>query len=133
MLLKLTRKIFTDKSTIGELQINEIFECYTLEDADRNLENGGIKVPGKTAIPRGRYEVIVTYSNRFKRPLPLLLNVPQFEGIRIHKGNTSEDTEGCILVGFEQRKNSVFNSRLAFDPLHKKISETKEKIFLKVA
>jgi hypothetical protein len=72
---------------------------YTLEDTDRKLEEGGEKVAGQTCIPRGRYRITLTMSNRFKRILPLLNDVPQFSEIRIHAGNTPADTEGCIIVG----------------------------------
>jgi len=94
MILELQRKWFTDKSTIGELLINDEYECVTLEDPERDE-----KIPGITAIPRGFYPVIITYSNRFQKRMPLLKDVPNFTGIRIHTGNKAEDTEGCILVG----------------------------------
>src|SRR3989442_1816583 len=94
--MELRRKVFTSNSTIGELLINGKLECFTLED---RIRPPGVKVPGQTAIPEGSYEVIVTLSQRFKRDLPLLLNVPNFRGVRIHTGNTELDTEGCILVG----------------------------------
>ena len=96
MELKLVRDVYTKKSTRGLLIAESCFFCYTLEDVTRAA--GSVKVPGLTSIPAGRYEVVITYSNRFKRMMPLLLNVPGFEGIRIHGGNTSEDTEGCIIV-----------------------------------
>ena len=82
--------------TIGKLYINKVFQCWTLED---KVREHGIKIPNKTAIPEGTYKVIINYSNKFKKQLPLLLDVPLFEGIRIHSGNKSKDTEGCILVG----------------------------------
>ena len=87
------------KFTEGRLYINGTFECFTLEDEDRELENGGVKVYGKTAIPRGRYEIVINMSTRFGREMILLKDVPQFKGIRMHSGNTSEDTDGCPLVG----------------------------------
>lgn len=85
--------------TEGRLYVDGKFECFTLEDEDRELENGGVKVYGKTAIPRGRYEIVITSSTRFGRDMILLLGVQQFTGIRMHSGNDSEDTDGCPLVG----------------------------------
>ena len=99
--LTLIRKIKTDKSTIGELFINGEFQCYILEDTDRGLyqdmplqELLSKKIYGETAIPTGTYEVVISFSNRFKKYLPLLLNVPGYEGIRIHPGNYAKDTLG---------------------------------------
>lgn len=115
MQLQLVRKIFTDKSTIGELSVDGAFECFTLEDPVRPK-----KITGETAIPAGTYEVAVTFSNTFQKFLPLLLNVPNFEGIRIHTGNTPKDTIGCILVGEGKGADSVISSRLAFAPLFEK-------------
>lgn len=92
--------------------------CNCLEDEDRGLTSEmsleqikAIKVKGKTAIPTGRYKVIITYSPRFKKDLPLLLNVKGYDGIRIHSGNTQEDTEGCQLMGENSVKGKVLNSR----------------------
>ena len=99
MELKVIRKEFTDSSTIGEMWIDNTFFCYTLEDVKRE-----VKIYGETCIPYGRYKVIVNMSNRFKVMMPLLLDVPQFEGIRIHKGNKAIDTHGCILVGLDKTK-----------------------------
>lgn len=108
-------------STLGELYVNGEFFCYTLEDADRFLETGGEKVMGQTAIPRGLYQLVLNESRRFERLLPLLINVPQFAGVRIHPGNTHRDTEGCILVGTAHSLTSdghrVQNSRVIFDKL----------------
>lgn len=113
MKLVLDRFEFTDRSTIGTLTCDK-FSCFTLEDCDRYLEDGGEKVYGETAIPRGTYKVIIDYSQRFKKELPRLLDVPGFEGIRIHPGNAPEDTEGCILVGSSYKDNWVGNSRATF-------------------
>lgn len=110
--LVLQRKWATDKSTIGELSLGSKRLCFILEDVVRP-----VKIKGKTAIPAGKYKVIVTPSNRFKRELPLLLNVPNYEGVRIHPGNSAEDTEGCLLPGLERSTDRVLASRVAFDHL----------------
>lgn len=104
--------------TIGLLSIDGVHECYTCEDVVRP---SGEKLHGQTAIPAGVYSVVVNQSQRFKRRLPLLLDVPGFEGIRIHPGNTQHDTEGCILPGRGFTPNSVTQSVLAFDALFRKI------------
>lgn len=120
MIITVTRKHFNEKCTIGELDIDGKFQCYTLEDTVRPY-----KIKGVTAIPTGEYKVIINQSNRFKRLLPLLINVPNFEGVRIHAGNTSEDTEGCILVGeiVSLSKNAIVNSRVAFNKLFEKMQK----------
>jgi hypothetical protein len=129
MNLRLLRKTFTDTSTIGELTINGQPECFTLEDKVR-----AVKIKGQTAIPAGIYEVTITFSEKFKKPLPLLLNVPNFAGIRIHPGNTAADTEGCILVGTTRGKDAIGSSRIAFAALFSKLQAAllKEKIFIEV-
>ncbi|GGF22301.1 DUF5675 family protein [Hymenobacter cavernae] len=119
MHLALKRTTFTNQSTIGQLSINGQFECYVLEDVVRK----GEKVWGKTAIPKGTYNVQVTYSNRFKRLMPLLVNVPGFEGVRIHSGNTAADTEGCLLVGKTQSTDFVGQSRDAYAVLYAQIKD----------
>jgi hypothetical protein len=131
MILRLIRKHFSEQSTIGELFIDDARECFTLEDAVRP-----VKIPGATAIPAGTYEIAVTFSNRFQRALPLLLGVPNFEGIRIHPGNRPEDTEGCILVGQTKGPEGDFigASRAAFAPLFAKIQDglQREKVFIEI-
>jgi hypothetical protein len=122
MKMVLSRRWFTDKSTIGNLYIEGVSFCYTLEDVVRY----GEKIPGATAIPMGTYPVIITMSARFKRALPLLLNVPNFEGIRIHSGNSDKDTEGCILVGRTKSHDFIGESRIAFDALFTQIHEAKQ-------
>ena len=117
MELKLVREKFYKDSTIGKLYVDGQFECYTLEDEVRE-----VKVPGETAISTGTYKVIIDYSNRFKRLMPLLLEVPQFTGVRIHSGNTDKDTDGCILVGTTVvNENFIGNSKVAFDQLFSKL------------
>ena len=111
--ISLVRKWFSDETTIGVLDYGE-FRCFTLED---KVRPPGVKVPGMTAIPAGRYRVEITWSNRFRRPMPLLFSVPNFEGIRIHSGNKAEDTEGCILVGKTRAQDWISDSRKAFDAL----------------
>ena len=89
MQIELYRRAGTIGFTAGSLLINGRFFCYTLEDQERDA-----KIYGKTAIPHGKYQVVITFSNRFQKPLPLLINVAGYEGIRIHSGNKSADTEG---------------------------------------
>jgi len=127
--IKVIRKYPSIDCVIGELYVDNKLECYTLEDIERPL-----KIKGLTAIPRGFYEVVINYSLRFKKPLPLLLNVPNFDGVRIHSGNTSADTEGCILVGKIKRASSIEQSRTAFKALFSKLEAAtkKEKIILEV-
>lgn len=90
-------KLFVDGKLLGQ----------TLEDHDRHLEAGGEKIPGETAIPRGRYKVQLSYSQRFKRIMPEVLDVPGFTGVRIHGGNTEEDTHGCPLLGAVRTQTGV--------------------------
>lgn len=116
MELILTRFIFNEECTIGQIEIDSRFECWTLEDVVRP-----VKIYGKTAIPKGLYKVIINRSNRFKRDLPLLLDVPNFAGIRIHPGNTAGHTEGCILVGQIKGQYSIARSRAAFNELFAKL------------
>lgn len=127
MKLTLKRQKSTLKATLGELYIDDVFQCYTLEDVVRK-----VKVQDKTAIPFGTYEVIINYSKRFKRMMPLLLNVPNFAGVRIHSGNTAEDTEGCILVGKKFSIDKVLDSRAAYSDLFKKMSAAKSKILIEI-
>lgn len=129
--MKLTLKRIALRSTytIGRLYVDGNYFCDTLEDAVRDLnkngkfDNGEKKVYGKTAIPYGTYEIKWTYSPRFKKYTPQLMNVPSFEGIRIHSGNSSTDTEGCLLLGENKKVGMVLNSRATinkFYPLIKK-------------
>jgi hypothetical protein len=110
--------------TIGSLAVDGDFECWTLEDPVRPA---GVKIYGETAIPFGTYQVDITQSQRFKRELPLLLNVPNFAGVRIHPGNTPANTEGCVLVGLDRLQKSIGRSRLAFDALFAKLVRAKSR------
>jgi hypothetical protein len=131
MNLKLVRTHFGTEYTVGQLFIGDKFECYTLEDAQREIETRPVaewKIQDRTAIPRGKYELIVSFSNRFRKPLPLIKNVPGFSGIRIHSGNSSSNTEGCILVGKTWSGGDwIGNSRVAMDALFNKIMDAREK------
>lgn len=132
------------KYTIGNLYINDKFFCNTLEDPVRKLpkecpytSKGEIcqceeKINGQTAIPAGKYKVVLSYSNRFNKVLPELLNVPHFKGIRIHSGNTEEDTEGCILVGENSVKGQVINSRIIYTKLSKILEKDKSDIEIEI-
>lgn len=104
------------------MEVDGAHECFTLEDVDRP-----VKIYGETAIPKTRedkpYSVVITPSKRFKRDLPLVENVPGFEGIRIHPGNTAEDTDGCILVGRTKGTTWISESRAAFNDLFDKIKK----------
>lgn len=146
MNLTLERAYKGDKYTIGHLYANGVFVCDTIEDVYRGTndemkfikteEQTGYwedkdgnkieKVYGKTAIPSGTYEVVITYSNRFKKRLPILKNVKGFEGIRIHSGNTEEDSLGCIVVGENKEKGKVLNSRATLTKLMAKLEEALE-------
>lgn len=122
MQLRLERVQIDHDVTIGSLSADGVWQCWTLEDVVRPK---GFKVPGQTAIPAGRYRVLITPSPRFKRDLPLLVDVPFFTGVRIHPGNTAADTEGCILVGAERGADgkSIGRSRVAFDNLFIKLAD----------
>jgi len=112
MKLNLVRDILDEDFTLGKLYLGNLFLCYTVEDTVRDK-----KIHGKTAIPHGTYNIIITMSNRFKKKLPLLLDVPGFEGIRIHAGNNASHTEGCILPGFQRTEIGVAQSRDAMEHL----------------
>ena len=116
MNLRLIRRWPKATCTIGELLVDGAWFCFTLEDVERPE-----KIPGETAIPAGRYKVIITHSQRFDRELPLLVDVPGFTGIRIHAGNTDADTRGCILVGKRTLENAIGESRAALDALMEKL------------
>lgn len=131
MKITVIRRWLTPESTSGELYVNGIYECFTLEDAVHD----GPKIPGRTAIPEGEYPVKITFSPRFQKYMPELLNVPGFSGIRIHSGNSAADTEGCILVGLTRGQNWIGESRTAYRGLIEKLriaDEAGEKITIKI-
>ncbi len=114
--------------TIGRLMIDGKHFCDTLEPTWRDIgwQRPGRKVKGRTAIPEGRYPVVITWSARFGQWLPLLVGVPMFEGIRIHAGNTARDTEGCILVGRNLKPGMVLDSRIWLKRVKQRIVEAKD-------
>lgn len=125
MKIEIHRKYRKNGYTIGLLYVNGAFICNTLEDTDRGLtsamsakEIAAVKVKGKTAIPKGTYPIIMSYSPRFKKQMPLICGVKGFEGIRIHSGNSAEDTEGCILCGMNTEVGRITNSRYWTDKVH---------------
>ncbi|HVG41679.1 MAG TPA: DUF5675 family protein [Chitinophagaceae bacterium] len=136
MEIKVVRLVLTGTSTLGKMFINDQFFAYTCEDTVRDLgPNCKGKIKNETAIAYGKYEVILSFSNRFQRYLPLLLNVPCFEGIRIHGGNTHENSEGCILVGAEgDMKGRIWNcaGKVASLVALLKVAEKKEKIWINI-
>lgn len=129
MKLTLKRIALRPTYTIGKLYINDVYFCDTIEDTVRDLnkngkfDNGEKKVHSKTAIPYGIYEIKWTYSPRFKKYTPQLMNVPSFEGIRIHAGNTSADTEGCLILGKNKQVGKVLNSRATINKFYPIIKE----------
>lgn len=134
MKLTLNRILLGKEATIGELLVNNEYQCDTLED---RVRPDGEKVYGKTAIPAGTYEVKLTHSPRFKKILPEILNVPNFTGIRIHSLNRAEESEGCIGVGEWDGKseNWISNSRVTFNNLMsllRKAEDNKEKITITI-
>ena len=140
MEIKLIRESFGDTFTEGKLLIDNVFECYTVEDIDRRMEDDlTVKVNGKTAIPRGRYELVLSMSNRFKKVLPEILNVPGFTGIRVHSGNSSIDTDGCIILGSINAKvddDWVGGSKIALTQFMAKLEtakENNEKVYIEIS
>ena len=115
-----------DPSPNGEGSGN-LFFCDTLEPTWRDYAHGGRKIAGHSAIPEGRYPVVITWSPKFQKWLPLLLHVPNFEGIRIHAGNTAADTAGCILVGRNLKPGQVLDSNIWLHRLKKLIVEAKDR------
>ena len=139
MKLLLKRIAKKDTYTIGKLYIDGEYFCDTIEDTDRGLTQTmtdaqikSKKVYGQTAIPTGTYRVIISYSNKFKRQMPLLLNVPGFLGIRIHSGNTEKDTEGCLIVGKNKVVGKVIESKDTYNKLFSMLCEANKKEAIKI-
>jgi hypothetical protein len=126
--IQVIRKVFTDKSTIGDMYVDGNFECYTLEDATTPRSSGS------RGIPAGSYEVVVSFSERFQRPLPLVINVPNFNSVRIHAETAGRDGNGCILVGKTKGRDLVEASKAVFEVLFDKIQNAlnQSKIFIHI-
>ena len=121
MYIRVMREPSINDTTLGSLFIDDHWQCHTLEDVIRPT---GEKIRNKTAISPGRYRLILSMSNRFKKIMPELLNVPMFTGIRIHSGNTAKDTAGCLLVGQTRsvETRSIGRSRAAYKALMLKLT-----------
>lgn len=133
MRIELIRIAFKDTYTIGKLYVNGKYFSDVIEDKDRGLDSSMSeseilkkKVKGQTAIPTGHYVINITYSHKYKRMMPLLLDVKGFSGIRIHSGNTSKDTEGCLIVGKNKKVGMVLESRDTYKRLFKMMEGEKE-------
>ena len=142
MEIRVKRIARKDGYTIGRMSLNDEYFCDTLEDTDRGLNSTMSvdeiltkKIKAQTAIPTGKYDVILTFSPKFKRVLPLLLNVKGYEFIRIHAGNLPSSTEGCLLVGENKERGKVLNSRATLEklmPLFFECEKKKEKVTIPI-
>lgn len=124
---------------IGKLYIDGVYFCDTIEDTDRGLDDKMTeaeilkkKVKGQTAIPTGVYPVYITWSPKYNKPMPLIENVKGYSGIRIHSGNTSKDTEGCLLVGKNKEVGKVLESRKTYNALFQILNTTDERIIIDI-
>lgn len=133
MNILLDRKYLKENYTIGKLHINDVYFCDTLEDKvvdiDKSgkIDNGEVKIYGQTAIPYGKYKVVLSYSPKFGRIMPRILDVPGFNGILIHIGNTIKDTDGCILVGRNKTVGMVNESTTTFNELFRQMEVAEKK------
>lgn len=124
---------------IGKLYIDGKYFCDTIEDTDRGLDDKmseeeivKYKIKSETAIPTGIYQVTITYSPKYKKNMPLINNVKGYSGIRIHSGNTSKDTEGCLIVGKNKEVGKVLESRVTYNALYKRLVQAKDKIIIDI-
>ena len=139
MRLTLIRIVNRPTYCIGKLYIDGKWFCDTLEDVDRGLDDSmdektirELKIKAQTAIPTGIYQVLLTYSPKYKKIMPLVNNVKGYSGIRIHSGNTAKDTEGCLLVGKNKEVGKVLESRATFNALFKRLQQAKGKIIIDI-
>ena len=133
MKIKLIRKYRKETYTIGKLYVDGVYFCDTIEDKDRGLDDSmtvreilNKKVKGETAIPTGHYNIEITYSPQYKRMMPLLIGVKGYSGIRIHSGNTSKDTLGCLIVGKNTQVGMVTESRKTYNALFALMKDKKD-------
>lgn len=124
---------------IGKLYIDGVYFCDTIEDTDRGLKDEmdekeilQKKVKGETAIPTGIYKVFITWSPKYKKPMPIIEGVKGYSGIRIHSGNTAKDTEGCLIVGKNKEVGKVLESRKMYNALFKRLQQTNENIIIDI-
>ena len=124
---------------IGKLYIDGVYFSDVIEDTDRGLDDSmyendilKLKVKGETAIPTGIYTITITYSPKYKKMMPLINNVKGYNGIRIHSGNTSKDTEGCLIVGKNKEVGKVLDSRVTYNALFKRLQQAKDKIIIDI-
>lgn len=139
MELHLRRIAKKEKYTIGRLSINGVYFCDTIEDKDRGLHDYmsvesilKIKVKHETAIPCGRYKVVLSYSIKYNKILPELIYVKGFTGIRMHAGNTAEDSSGCIIVGQNKVKGKVIYSKKTMEKLMEILQSVREDIYITI-
>jgi hypothetical protein len=141
MKLFLKRIHFGETFTVGQLYEDSGFSlapiCYTLEDKFREVDGQPVsqwKVQNETAIPRGVYNVAITFSNRFQSKLPQLMDVDGFTGVRIHTGNNSSNTEGCILVGmtWDGHSDWIGSSKVAMSSLMPLIENSTSPVIIQI-
>ena len=121
MELKLQRYLLAENYTMGLLFIDNVYFCDTIEDKYRGQDLSKTKVAGETCIPYGTYVVKITYSNKYRKSMPQILDVPYFTGIRIHSGSSAKDSSGCVIVGIKSKNGEVLESRKTYNALIKKI------------
>ena len=121
MKLTLQRYLFTENYTMGLLFIDGIYFCDTIEDKYRGQDLKTKKVANETCIPYGVYSVKITYSPKYKKNMPQILDVPYFTGVRIHSGNSAKDSSGCIIVGVKSKNGEVLESRKTYNALIKRL------------
>jgi hypothetical protein len=132
MRIQVIRKWYSQISTIGVISVDGVKCGFTLEDVARAE---GVKIPNHTAIPAGEYEVVNDYSERFKKIMPHILDVKNFEGVRIHKGNRTSDTTGCLICGLQKGQDLVYNCDPTYDYIFHSIDQAmkrKEKVTITI-